>query len=275
MKRSATGTRLFLSACVLALAAAGCRWAAPQGVYDGIIELEQRELGFELPGRISQVLIQRGDRVAAGQLLAKMDDTLDRAQYAVLQAQLTSAKSQMEFTEKELARELALLKSGSIGQAQVDQAETQARQAGAAFEVAKAQIAALEEKLAHYELKAPADAVVLDVASKTGEVVPAAAAAIVVALTRLPYVDVFVPVPDVANLKTGGQVQVRPDGAESDFKGTIESISATTEFTPRYLLSEADRGALVTRVRVRIEDPEERIHGGIPCRVTFGGSRRP
>jgi hypothetical protein len=45
----------------------------------------------------------------------------------------------------------------------------------------------------------------------------------------------------------------------------VEHISRTTEFTPRYLFSERERPNLVIRVRLRIEDPERRLHAGVPA----------
>ncbi|HEX8795359.1 MAG TPA: HlyD family efflux transporter periplasmic adaptor subunit [Polyangiaceae bacterium] len=46
--------------------------------FQGVVEYDQRVIGFEVPGRIEQVAVQRGDLVKTGQLLAKLDDTLQR-----------------------------------------------------------------------------------------------------------------------------------------------------------------------------------------------------
>ena len=54
----------------------------------------------------------------------------------------------------------------------------------------------------------------------------------------------------------------------------MEHIASQTEFTPRFLFSPRERPNLVVRVRVRIEDPEERLHAGVPAFVTIEGAGR-
>ena len=38
-----------------------------------------------------------------------------------------------------------------------------------------------------------------------------------------------------------------------------------TEFTPKFLFSPRERPNLVVRVRVRVDDPERRLHAGVPA----------
>jgi hypothetical protein len=51
--------------------------------------------------------------------------------------------------------------------------------------------------------------------------------------------------------------------------GRVEHVARHTEFTPRFLFSERERPNLVVRVRVRIDDPERKLHAGLPARVEF------
>jgi hypothetical protein len=57
---------------------------------------------------------------------------------------------------------------------------------------------------------------------------------------------------------------VRVDTGEM-LPGAVEWISPRTEFTPRFLFSDRERPNLVVRVRVRIDDPERRLHAGVPA----------
>jgi HlyD family secretion protein len=88
---------------LLALALGGCRRGpeVPPG-FQGIVEYDQRVIGFEVPGRIEQVPVQRGDLVNAGQLLAKLDDTLQRLTVESRQKDQAAAEA-----------DLALLLAGS------------------------------------------------------------------------------------------------------------------------------------------------------------------
>jgi HlyD family secretion protein len=142
-------------ACVLA----GC--GSPdvtQGRYQGMIEYEPRALAFELPGRVTAVLAQRGQPIKAGAPLARQDDTLDRdaraldaagvavaqAELALVQAgsriedvraaeaQLASARAAEANVQTELGRERQLVARGATAGARVDalQAELAAATGG-------------------------------------------------------------------------------------------------------------------------------------------------
>ena len=62
-------------------------------------------------------------------------------------------------------------------------------------------------------------------------------------------------------------MELRVDGAKHAFRAHIEHVFPNTEFTPRFLFSDAERPNLVVRVRVRAEDPRHELHQGIPAFV--------
>lgn len=306
-------------ALLLLCALAACEKDRPRAGFDGVIELDQHSLGFEVAGRVAQLLVKRGDRVKKDQILARLDDTLERAQRPIREADLAGAEARLQLVlagargseiralaaqadaaatqvaaaEREYRRQQALVTRGASTQAVLDDLDSRRRAAQderdaavqrlptlrsgsrpeevrgamAARDAARAAISALDERLEHYRLAAPEDGLILDVAAKEGEIVSPGAAVLLFARPQLPYVDIFVPVAEVAPLKVGQGASVRPDGDAAAYPARIEQISPITEYTPHYLLSEADRAALRTRVRVRIDDPQERLHAGVPCRV--------
>ena len=87
----------------LLLALAGC--AAPAGPADelqGVAELHERQLGFEFAGRLLELKVRRGQRVAKSELLAAIDGALERPQREARAQELAAARAQ-----------LALLRSGA------------------------------------------------------------------------------------------------------------------------------------------------------------------
>jgi HlyD family secretion protein len=81
----------------------GCHRGPPVPAgFQGIVEYEERILSFEQPGRIASVLAQRGSGVRAGDVLATLDDTLERATRATRAAEATAARA-----------DLALLRAGA------------------------------------------------------------------------------------------------------------------------------------------------------------------
>src|SRR5687768_5882547 len=89
---------------VLVVAAAwgavGCSARAenPPG-YQGVVELEERVLGFEVAGRVRARAVDRGDPIAAGQLLAELDDSLAVPARDARAAELRAAQAQLALLE--------------------------------------------------------------------------------------------------------------------------------------------------------------------------------
>jgi HlyD family secretion protein len=270
---------------------------------------------------VVSVNVARGAVVHAGDLLAKLDDTLERtsretreaqAQAAQadaalvkagsrpeevrsMQAQLRAAQANESLLEKNLARERVLLGKGAVAPASVDdlesrfQAATAERQSleqrvrdlqkGARRQEidraeAQAVVATNEAKLGdqridRYALRALADGTVLDVHAEASEVVAAGAPVVTVADTKHPYADVFVPEGEMNGIRVDAPANVVVDATSQSFSAHVENVGRRTEFTPRYLFSDRERGQLVVRVRVRIQDPGEVLHAGVPTFVTI------
>lgn len=299
----------------------GCREDTKHsGAFQGIIELDERSLGFETGGRVAAITVDEGDRITAGQVVARLDDQLERAlleargheaaaaqaqtallragtrteEIRAMQAQLDAAKAQETFLGKMLERHLAL--EGGVGAspaAVVDEVKSKHEAAVAQRKAVQQQLAALRggaraqeittaearaaaavaavtlesERLDRHELTAPIDGVVLDVPVEPGEIVAPGAPVLTVADTAHPYADVFVPQGDLDGVAVGIPATVFVDATDVPFPAVVEYISRRAEFTPRFLFSERERPNLVIRVRVRIEDPAQRLHAGVPAFV--------
>jgi HlyD family secretion protein len=265
------------------------------------------------------VPIERGQAVAAGTLVAALDDGTERlvvarirreAEVAEARAALVRSGSRAEDIhameaqwraasagETQLGRELAraenLTASGARPPAALEEAASRARQATAEREatgerlralkrgarpgeraaaeaeamVARASVQLEEARLARYQLRALAPGIVLDRHVEPGEVVAGGSPVVTVADTRRPTVDVFVPQAALAGIRPGTVASVRTDAVARALRGRVELVSPRTEFTPRFLFSERERPNLVVRVRVRIDDPDQRLHAGVPAFV--------
>ena len=79
-----------------ALLIAGCQPAAERSdqlVLSGNLELVDAQLSFKYPGRVAERLVDEGQRVKAGQLLAKLDDSEQVQEVALRRAELAAAKA--------------------------------------------------------------------------------------------------------------------------------------------------------------------------------------
>ena len=212
-----------------------------------------------------------------------------------LGARVRAAGATQELLRTNLERERTLLARGVTPVARVDDlaaqldratAERQAleqnlmalrkgarseelRGAEARAAAARAVLSLEDERLSRHRLRANHAGTVLDVHVENGEVVAAGSPVATLADHRRPYVDVFVPIRELGRVRQGGAARVRTDAWPESFAGRVEHIARHTEFTPRYLFSERERPNLVVRVRVRVDDPKERLYAGVPAFVHF------
>jgi multidrug resistance efflux pump len=131
---------------------------------------ERIDLAFEQAGRVTEVLVAEGERVAAGQLLARLDGRLARARVARAEAALASAEARRDLAlrgarreeiraaraeaeaaratarDRRLSRERAskLLADEALSAAEADSAEAAATAAGGQASAAEARLALLE-----------------------------------------------------------------------------------------------------------------------------------
>jgi membrane fusion protein YbhG len=136
----------------------------------GTVEATEADIGFQTPGRIETIGVREGDRVAAGDTLAKLDTQeiqarleSARAFAAAARAQLTelqrgprreeiaqaragslAAESRLADARRELERARTLFDGGAISREAFDRAQTSEQVAAAQYDQAKEQLTALE-----------------------------------------------------------------------------------------------------------------------------------
>jgi HlyD family secretion protein len=296
--------------------------AAHEDPLQGIVEHDERVLGFTVGGRVLEVSATPGAAVVAGQMLVRLDDSLERpvrdarlaeidaarAQLSLVQAgpraeeiraadaELRAVREQEGLLEGRRTRQTALIASGALATATLDELDStlsslvgrrevieerirglrrgarseEVDAAEARLHVAQAGLATADTRLSHHVLSSPGNFVVTDVHASAGEIAGPGTAAVTVADLDHPFVDVFVPEGRITSVSVGQRANVRVDGINGTLVGVVEHVSNRTEFTPRFLFSESERPNLVLRVRIRIEDPRHRLRAGVPAFVTVG-----
>lgn len=131
--------------------------------YPGRVQAVQRvPLSFRVGGPVVELAVSKGQRVAEGELLARIDPRDYLVQVKNLEAQLAAARAQHVQAREEYQRVRALYEHDNASKADFDRARS-------ALEVAKAQVEATEQAftaarlaLDDTELKAPYDGIVAD-----------------------------------------------------------------------------------------------------------------
>ncbi|GAC1035473.1 triclosan efflux RND transporter adaptor protein TriA [Pseudomonas sp. No.117] len=136
----------------------------------------QAPLGFRVSGKISERLADVGDRVRAGQVLARLDPQDLRNNLAAAQAQVEAQEARARLARIDFERQAALLPKGYTSRSQYDQAQATLDGARSALQTATAQRDDARKQLGYTELRASAAGVLTARHAEAGQVVQAGAA---------------------------------------------------------------------------------------------------
>jgi membrane fusion protein, multidrug efflux system len=127
--------------------------------FTGQIEAPARaDLGFELGGRVERVLVEEGDLIAQGAVLARLDTSALIPERAALAAELAALEADAERARLTLARNDTLTERGFRSVADQDEARLTLIGTLARMDALSAQIAGVDVRLEKSVLTAPFDA---------------------------------------------------------------------------------------------------------------------
>jgi HlyD family secretion protein len=108
----------------------------------------------KITGKVTAVLVEEGMAVREGQVLARLDDSIARANFVLAQAQLKAAREAVSESEVRLAqaqltldRQTRLLNEGVIGKADFDVAQSEVDSLKARIDAAREQAVVAERQL--------------------------------------------------------------------------------------------------------------------------------
>jgi len=131
----------------------------------------QASYGFRIGGRIVERLVNVGDQVKPGQVMARLDPQNEQNALRSAQAALGAANANLTQTRNQYDRQRQLLARGFTPRAQYEQAEQAYLNARSQVEDAEAQLQIAQDRLGYTELKADTAGVVTERRGEPGEVV--------------------------------------------------------------------------------------------------------
>lgn len=241
------------------------RDAAETASLSGTVEAKTEvDLAFRIGGRMVQRAVNVGDRVAAGQLIAKLDSLDQENALRASQASLSAAEAQFLEAELNYDRQRQLLSRGHTTRQRYDQAVQVLRTLRSQVEEASAQLAIAKTRLDDTAIYADAPGEITVRGVEPGEVVQPGQ--MIVRIARKDGRDAVFDVPP--NL-----VSRSPRDAKIHVSLSIDpSISATGRV--REVAPQADPATGTFRVRVGLNDPpaQMRLGSTVTGRITLAGS---
>jgi RND family efflux transporter MFP subunit len=131
----------------------------------------QSYIAFQTSGRVAERLVEVGQHVTTGQVLARLDPTEQQADVTRAEAALNSANAQLREAQITFRRDQDLLARGFAPRAAFDQSESNLRSAEADVSTAEAALKTAVENLGYTELRARRDGIIVDRSVEVGQVV--------------------------------------------------------------------------------------------------------
>ena len=289
-----------LAAAVLVLGAGaggGTYWwlhrapALPPGIVfsNGRLEADEIDISTKFAGRISEILVDEGDRVKVGQVVARIDTRDLQAQLEQARAQTAQARqaivqnqanlvemgSQVRLTAQELQMARTLVTRGDETREVLDQRQSQFNVAFGAYHVAEAQIAAatagveaavhnadlIQVNIDDDTLVAAKDGPIEYRLANVGEVLPAGGKVYTMLDVTYVYMDIFLPTAEAGQVKFGDDAVLLLDALPGrPIPASVMFIASQNEFTPKTVETRSERDKLMFRIRVRIDPKLLRLH---------------
>lgn len=245
-----------------------------------VVAQRKAAVGSKATGRLEWLGVREGSVVKAGELIARLEqrDVAAQLQQAeanvgVARANIGQVRAELRDSELALGRARDLKARNFIAQAQVDQAEARTLKARAALGSAQAAERAAEAgrlaasvAVAHTEIRAPFDGVVLVKNANVGDLITNLSAAAdskgaVVSMADMSTLEVEADVSEsnIARIKPGLPCEIQLDAfPELRFRGEVSRLVPTV-----------DRSKASVMTKIRFLDPDPRVLPEMSAKVAF------
>jgi HlyD family secretion protein len=185
-------------------------------------------------GQVDRVLVEPGDWVGAGQVLAVIDRSVQTQQQASLAAQVQAASADARLAQSNLDRALQLVDRGFISKADVDRLTATRDAAVARVKIAQAQLAEMRERTQRLNIVAPSAGLVLERNVEPGQVVNSGSG-VLFSIAKGGEMEVIADVgeSDLAKISQGQGAKVTPVGTEKSFSGQVWQVSPVIDPSTR------------------------------------------
>jgi RND family efflux transporter MFP subunit len=233
------------------------------------------KVGSQVPGLLDSVLIDRGDTVTAGEVIATLSSKVESATVALMTVQAASTseieaqKARLDLAQNKLSRIEELVKRNISAKSDLDAAIAEAevvkrelalaemRKRAAELELSRAQ-AVLEQKT----IRSPITGVVTQRLLSKGEYLDQDGQLATIAQLDPLFVEAFLPVSKFGDIKVGMPAVVKPN----------EPITGAYAGTVKIVDSVFDAASSTFGVRVELSNIGQKLPAGHRCKVSFDGT---
>jgi RND family efflux transporter MFP subunit len=248
--------------------------ATPPSPIPCLIEPHQQiKLATPVPGVLQDVLVERGDHVRKGQLLARLESAVEEADVASAEirarddSSLREKMARMDFTESKRSRLDRLHASSqyvsptALEEAAADakQAQAEVQSAATALRLAQVDLQHARGKLGQRTILSPIDGVVTERPLGPGEYAFDQGHVLTVAEIDPLNIEAFLPISLYGSIKIGEVGEIRPEAPVGGlYRASVVVIDTVL-----------DSRSSTFGVRLRLPNPDSQLPAGIRCTITL------
>ena len=208
--------------------------------FTGIVAARvQSDLGFRVPGKVLERLVDTGQTVKRGQPLMRIDPTDLRLATRAQEEAVAAAKARARQTSADEARHRDLVSAGAVSASAYDKVKAAAESARAELNAAEAQADVARNETGYAVLLADADGVVVETLAEAGQVVTAGQ--VVVRVAHAGRREAVIELPETLRPAIGSIGQAKLYGSRVTGPAKLRQLSdaanrQTRTFEARYVL---------------------------------------
>lgn len=250
--------------------------AVPAWAEDYACLIEPRQvlkLAAPVQGVVEKVMVDRGDRVTKGEVLAQLDSQVEAADLDIAKLRATndteiaSGQAKLDYLSRKVARDQKLRGSSDyVSMSQMDQAASDARVAAAQLHEAqlnlgqaKLEAVRAQNKLRQRQILSPVDGIVTERTLGQGEYLNDQAHILTIAEMDPLRVEAFLPVAVYGHVKIGDLADIVP---EQPVGGMYQARVTVVDRV-------FDAASNTIGVRLELPNPDLALPAGIRCHLHF------
>ena len=187
-------------------------------------------------GELQELSVREGDRVQAGQVIARIDQTEYQARVRQAQQQADAAKAQVDIAQRQFDNNQALVNQGFISQTALLTSQASLNGATATHAAALAALDLANKSLADATLRSPLSGVVAQRLAQPGERVAIEARLVeVINLSQL-ELEAALTAEDASLVRVGMTAQLKVEGVDTPITAKVLRINPSAQSGSRSIL---------------------------------------
>lgn len=184
-----------------------------------------------IAGRVGQVAVEEGDKVAAGALLAVIEDPALPAGSLEARAGVAAAQAGRTAADQEVVRQERLVTSGIGARRDLDDAKAKAAASAAELDAANARSGLATSQLARRQIRAPRAGIVLHVWKRVGESVDGTGTTPIAEIADVSVLELHAQVAPaaLAPIAEGMTARVRALGLDVPLEGKVVRVAPAVD----------------------------------------------